>query len=349
MQSIKIGDRMVGNNYPCYVIAEAGVNHNGSVDRAAELIKHAADAGADAVKFQTFKTEAVVTTSTPKATYQAKNDNTSNTQFEMLSQLELPYEAFRELKSYANALSIDFISTAFDEESLDLVVGLEPPCLKWPSGEIDNVPLLRRAAKTKLPIILSTGMATLGDIELALETLNNCGCNDIVILQCVSTYPAKPSDLNLRAIETIEKAFQRPTGLSDHSLGIAAPLAARALGMCTLEKHFTFDRNAVGPDHKASLEPRELRQMIGMLRDIENALGDGVKVVQDSEKETRTIARRSLHASRDIAAGETITEDALVSLRPGSGISPSHIDDVIDRKATFAIKRGQLLEWQAVR
>ena len=343
--TMMIGQRVVGGDHPCFVIAEAGVNHNGDLDLARRLIDVATKAGADAVKFQTFKAELIVSADAPKAEYQKRNDGDDGGMFEMIRRLELSDEAFIALAEHCRSAGIAFMSTAFDAPSLDLVASLHPPALIWPSGEIDNLSLLRQAATKGLPIILSTGMASLGDIEAAIGVLEAGGCHDIAILHCVSNYPADFADLNLRAIPTLAQAFGRPAGYSDHSMGTAAPLAARALGMSILEKHFTLDRSLPGPDHKASLEPDELAAMIRNLRDVEAALGDGVKRPRAAEADTRAVARRSLRASHDLAVGTSITEADLIALRPADGISPMHSDLIIGRTLRHALPRGAKVGW----
>ncbi|MBX9633480.1 MAG: N-acetylneuraminate synthase, partial [Magnetospirillum sp.] len=345
MSEFIIAGRQIDATQPCYVIAEAGVNHNGELELAHRLIDAAAAAGADAVKFQTFKAELTMAAFTPKAEYQKNNDGAEGTMFDMVKRLELSYDDFAKLAEHCRHSGIAFMSTAFDADSLDFVVSLKPPVLKWPSGEIDNLPLLRQGAAKGLPIILSTGMASLGDIEAAMAALEAGGCHDIAILHCVSDYPAAFADLNLRAIPALATAFGRPAGLSDHSLGTIAPLAARPLGMCILEKHFTLDRALPGPDHKASLEPSELTAMIRDLRAIESALGDGIKAIRPAELGTRALARRSLRAARPLECGAVIGAEDMIPLRPADGISPMQIDLVVGRTLRRALAPGDKVEW----
>lgn len=345
MPPLFIAGRPIDPTQPCYIIAEAGVNHNGDVALAHRLVDAAAAAGADAVKFQTFKAELTMAAFTPKAQYQKNNDGAEGTMFDMVKRLELSYEDFAALAAHCRQAGIAFMSTAFDADSLDFVAGLKPPALKWPSGEIDNLPLLRHGAAKGLPIILSTGMASLGDVEAAVAALEAGGCGDIAILHCVSDYPAAFADLNLRAIPTLATAFGRPAGLSDHSLGTIAPLAARPLGMCVLEKHFTLDRDLPGPDHKASLEPGELATMIRDLRAVESALGDGVKAMRPAEAGTRALARRSLRAARPLEAGAVIADADLIALRPADGISPMAVDRVVGRTLRRALAAGDAVAW----
>lgn len=345
MTSLKFGAREIGEGAPCYVIAEAGVNHNGDIDLAFRLIDAAAEAGADAVKFQTFQVREIVSADARKAAYQARNTKSDGDQMEMLRALELSFKQFEALEAHCREREIAFMSTAFDAESLDFVAGLRPPALKWPSGEIDNIPFLRKAARLGLPVILSTGMAGLAEVERALRELDAGGCPGVAILHCTSNYPAAAADLNLKAIPSLRQAFGREVGYSDHSLGIAAALAARALGMSVLEKHYTLDRAMEGPDHAASLEPGELKTLIQELRFVEAALGDGVKSPKPSEANTRAVARRGLRLRRDLAAGTVVGEADLIALRPAVGISPAMIDEVTGRKLGRAMAEGEVLNW----
>ncbi|MDD2867472.1 N-acetylneuraminate synthase [Neomegalonema sp.] len=345
MTSLKFGAREIGEDAPCYVIAEAGVNHNGDMDLALRLIDAAAEAGADAVKFQTFQVREIVSAEARKAAYQARNTGQDGGQMEMLRALELSFPQFEKLAAHCRDRDIAFMSTAFDAGSLDFVASLDPPALKWPSGEIDNIPFLRKAARLGRPVILSTGMAGLGEIERALRELDAGGCPGVVVLHCTSNYPAAAADLNLKAIPAIRQAFGRQVGYSDHSLGVAAALAARALGMCVLEKHYTLDRGMEGPDHAASLEPGELKRLIEELRFVEAALGDGVKSPRAAELNTRAVARRGLRLRRAMAAGEAVAEADLAALRPATGISPAMIDEVVGRRLARDLAEGEALNW----
>ncbi|MBI4182466.1 MAG: N-acetylneuraminate synthase [Proteobacteria bacterium] len=342
---MRIGDREIGPDRPCFVIAEAGVNHNGDVALARRLIDAAAAAGADAVKFQTYRTELVVAREAPKAAYQERATGADEGQFEMLKRLELPFAAFAELSGHARARGILFLSTPFDAESLAFLVSLGVPALKIASGEIDNVPLLRRAAASRLPLIVSSGMAALAEVEAALATLRGAGAREVALLHCVSAYPARAEDANLRAIPALAARLGVPVGFSDHTEGIAVALAARALGAAIVEKHFTLDRTLPGPDHAASLEPGRLAEMVRGLRAVESALGDGIKAPRAGEAELRLVARRSLHAARALAPGEAVDEAAVVALRPAGGIGPSEIDRVVGRRARRAIAVGERLSW----
>ena len=285
---IRIEDKLIGEEEPCFIIAEAGVNHNGSVELAKKLIDAAKDAGADAVKFQTFKAENVVVKDAQKAEYQ-KETTGEGSQYEMIKKLELTEEDFRELADYAKEKDIMFLSSPFDKDSIDLLNELDVPAFKVGSGEITNFPLLRYIAKKGKPIILSTGMSTLGEIEEALDVIRSEGVEDIALLHCVSNYPARIEDVNLRAMGTLKQAFKLPVGFSDHTLGITAPIAAVALGACVIEKHFTLDRNLPGPDHKASLEADELKEMVKAIREVEKVLGNGIKRPTKEEEEIKKL------------------------------------------------------------
>lgn len=268
-----------------FIIAEAGVNHNGSIELAKQLIEKGAEAGVDAVKFQSFKASKLVTVNAEKADYQIANTgNNDENQYDMIKKLELDYDKHQELMDYAISKNVMFLSSAFDLESIDLLVDLDLSVFKIPSGEITNLPYLRKIALTKKPVILSTGMATLGEIEEALEVLKNNGTTDVTILHCNTEYPTPMSDVNLTAMNTMKDAFKVKVGYSDHTLGIEVPIAAVALGAVVIEKHFTLDKTMEGPDHKASLEPDELKQMVKSIRNIEKALGTGVKTPTDSER-----------------------------------------------------------------
>jgi len=344
---IRIEDKLIGEEEPCFIIAEAGVNHNGSVELAKKLIDAAKDAGADAVKFQTFKTENVVVKDAQKAEYQ-KETTGEGSQYEMIKKLELTEEDFRELADYAEKKDIMFLSSPFDKESVDLLYELDVPAFKVGSGEITNFPLLRYIAKKEKPIILSTGMSTLGEIEEALDVIRSEGVEDIILLHCVSNYPARIEDVNLRAMGTLKQAFKLPVGFSDHTLGITAPIAAVALGACVIEKHFTLDRNLPGPDHKASLEPDELKEMVKAIREVEKALGNGIKKPTKEEEKIKKVARRSIVAKVDISKGAIITEDMLDVKRPGTGIEPKYLKFIIGRKTKEDIKKDEIISLKMI-
>lgn len=316
-----------------FIIAEAGVNHNGDIKLAKRLAKEAKAAGADCVKFQTFRAEALVTADGEKAGYQKKQTGGGESQLEMLKKLELTQEEFLELKSYCEEIGIAFLSTAFDMESQRFLEGLAPFCYKIPSGEITNYPYLKAIAATGRDVILSTGMSVLSEVEEAVALLRENGAGEITLLHCTTEYPAPVEDVNLRAMQTLAEHFGTKTGYSDHTEGIEVPVAAAAMGAAVIEKHFTLDRTMEGPDHKASLEPEELAKMVHAIRKIEKALGDGEKRVTAREAENRKAARKSIVAARDIKAGEIFTEENLTVKRPGDGITPMKWPDILGKAA----------------
>jgi len=340
---LKIGGHMVGKNQPCFIIAEAGVNHNGDLNLAHQLIDAALQAGADAIKFQTFKAENLAVHNAPKAAYQMETTRASESQYEMLSRLELDAEAHRKLGAHCRDKHILFLSTPFDEASADLLETLDVPAYKTPSGEITNLPYLSHIARKGKPMIVSTGMAFLGEVETAVMTIRSTGNAAIALLQCVSNYPANPADINLRAMQTMEQAFNVPVGYSDHTLGIAVSLASVALGACIVEKHFTLDRNMPGPDHQASAEPAELASLVSGIRTVEASLGDGTKQPSASESDTAAAVRKSLIAACDIPAGIKLTEMMIAVKRPGTGLPPALRDYLIGRETRASISAGTLL------
>ncbi len=321
------------------VIAEAGVNHNGDMAIARRLIECAAEAGADAVKFQTFSATDLTTPEAPKATYQLKND-CSKSQLEMLKKLELSKSQFQELKEHCHKCEIDFLSTAFGNSQLELLLQLGVSAIKVPSGEITHLQLLRgmsiAAITHHLPVYLSTGMSNLGEVEAALKVFLDAGVNqsDVTLLHCLSAYPAPQEQVNLLAMKTLADAFSCPVGYSDHTLGITAPICAVSLGAKVIEKHLTIDQNLEGPDHKASLEPKLFKAMVEAIRNTESLLGDGQKRAQSSELETRHVARRSLRAAHPIKNGQLIQPQDLIAQRPADGLSPMAYDQIVGQKAT---------------
>ena len=341
-KGITIGERRVGQGEPCFIIAEAGVNHNGSLDMARELVDIAVEARADAVKFQTFKPEKVCSPVAPKATYQLKTTDAEESQLEMGKKLELPFEAFRELHAYCKAKNILFLSTPFDYESADFLEELKVPAFKVPSGEITNLPFVEHIAYKGLPLIVSTGMATLEEVEKAVETIRATGNQQLVLLQCVSNYPAQPSSINLRAMRTMAEAFDVSTGYSDHTTGADIAIAAVALGACVIEKHFTISCELPGPDHRASLEPDGLAAMVRSIRNIEAALGDGRKQPVPEEMNTAAVARRSLVAACHIKGGTILREDLIAILRPGTGLPPAMRSQLVGQRARHDIEAGTL-------
>lgn len=314
-----------------FILVEAGVNHNGCLETAKQMIQVAKDSGADAIKFQTFKAEKLVSKFAEKAEYQKNNTQIIESQLEMIKKLELTFEDFKELKKYCEELDILFLSTPFDFESIEFLKELKMEIWKIPSGEITNLPYLRKVGKIAKKIILSTGMCELFEIEEALNILKASGVNDIAILHCNTEYPTPMKDVNLRAMQTLKKKFKQKIGYSDHTLGIEVPIAAVALGAEIIEKHFTLDKSMVGPDHKASLNPIELKNMIDSIRNIEIALGSADKFVTESELKNKSIARKSIVAKKNISQGEIFTEDNLTIKRPGNGISPMKWDEVIGK------------------
>ncbi|CBS91515.1 N-acylneuraminate-9-phosphate synthase (plasmid) [Azospirillum lipoferum 4B] len=310
---------------------------------AHRLIDVACEAGADAVKFQTFVADRLVTADAPKASYQKVNTGRDDPQYGMLRSLELSPETHHELQAHCREAGILFLSSPFDEESADFLADIGVPALKIPSGELVNLPFLDHCARLKLPLILSTGMADLAEVAVALETIERAGAADVVLLHCLSNYPADPAETNLRAMATLEAAFDRPVGYSDHTEGIAIATAAVALGAAVVEKHFTLDRSLPGPDHAASLTPDELSAMVRAIRSVESALGDGRKRCMDSERDTRAIARKSLTAAISLAAGTVLERSHLIALRPGTGLPPADLDRVLGRRTRQDIPAGTLL------
>lgn len=328
------------------IIAEAGVNHNGDLNLARQLIDVAAAAGADRVKFQTFSADRLVTVSANKAAYQERATGGEESQHAMLRRLELSRDMHAELIGYCNARGIDFFSTGFDPASVDLLVELGARSFKIPSGEITNLPYLRHVGRYGKPVILSTGMSNLGEIEAALAVLEQSGTprSLITALHCTTEYPAPMEEVNLRAMLTIREAFGVAVGYSDHTPGTEVAIAAVALGASVIEKHFTLDRTLPGPDHKASLEPAELSAMVKAIRNIERALGDGIKRPTESEAKNKPVARKSLVAAHAIRAGDAFTEANLTIKRPGTGVSPMCWDQVLGRKAVRDFAVDELIE-----
>lgn len=328
-----------------FIIAEAGVNHNGSLELAKKMVDAAIKSGVDAVKFQTFKAEKVVSRYAPKAEYQQRTTNAKETQLEMIKKLELDINAHRELIAYCQQKKIQFLSSPFDLESIDVLNELGINDFKIPSGEITNMPYLRKIGSLQKRVIVSTGMADLGEIEDVLDVLTETGTllENITVLHCNTGYPTPFEDVNLKAMQTISQAFGVQVGYSDHTLGIEISLAAVALGASVIEKHFTLDRNMEGPDHKASLEPHELKAMVHAIRNIEKALGNGIKKPSPSELKNKPVARKSIVAARNISKGETLTEENITIKRPGTGISPMRWDEVIGEKAHKDYREDELI------
>jgi N-acetylneuraminate synthase len=341
--TIRIGGARVGDGEPCFVIAEAGVNHNGDLGLAKDLADAAREAGASAVKFQSFQAALLATEGAPKAGYQSRATGHQGSQLEMLRALQLDEDAHRALIDHCRAVGVTFLSSAFDAQSADLLERLDVPCFKLGSGELTNLPLLRHVARKGRPMILSTGMSRLGEVEDAVLAIEAEGLRQIVLLHCVSNYPADPGEANLRAMDTLRAAFGYPVGYSDHTLGDEVSLAAVARGACALERHFTLDRTLPGPDHQASLEPEELARWIASVRKVEAALGDGRKAPALGEAATAAAARRSLVAARDVPAGKPLAWDDLTLLRPGTGLPPALLEWVLGRALRRELRRGDLL------
>ena len=339
---IKIGGRLVGAGQPCFIIAEAGVNHNGSVSLAKKMVDAAKAAGADAIKFQTFRTDKLLTQKAPKAEYQERTVP-GKSQYEMIKSLELPFPAFKELRGYCRRRSIIFLSTPFDPESAEFLNRLNIPAFKISSGELTNAPLLAQIARYGKPIILSTGMADLKEVKDSLELIRSAGGRKILLLHCTSNYPTRYEDVNLKAMQTLRDAFKLPVGYSDHTIGIEVSVAAVALGATMIEKHFTLDKRLPGPDHEASLDPVELKAMVKAVREIEAALGDGVKKPRPTEEGVKKVARKSVVAASDIPRGQRISAAMLAVKRPGTGLPPRLIGKIIGRKALRMIRQDDLL------
>ena len=328
------------------IIAEIGVNHNGSLERAIKMIDEAAASGVDVVKFQTFKSKNLVTKDAALADYQSKNVGKSMSQQSMLASLELSQEDFVVLKNHCVLRNVEFLSTAFDDESIQMLAEMHPKRWKVPSGELTNTPYLRKLGSFAHPIIVSTGMAKLSEIEHAVDVLLDAGLKRdmITLLHCTTEYPAPIAEVNLLAMKSMASTFQLPIGYSDHTDGIAVSLAAVALGAVVVEKHFTLDRQMEGPDHAASLEPAELRQMVSGIRDVQQAMGHGLKRPTASELKNRLVARKSLVAKSTIQRGEFFSESNLTCKRPGHGVSPIFWDDYIGRAATRHYEKDELIE-----
>lgn len=334
------------NNKKVIIIAEAGVNHNGSYELAIKMVDEAKRAGADYVKFQTAKPELVISTFAPKAEYQKVTTGAAESQLEMCKAIHLPLTDYKPLKEYCDKVGIGFMSTPFDLVSIDVLEPLDMDYYKIPSGEITNLPYLRKIASKHRPVILSTGMCEVKEVEAALQVLEQGGVkrSDIIVLHCNTEYPTPMADVNLRAMDDLRRSLGVEVGYSDHTKGIEVPIAAVALGATVIEKHFTLDKTMEGPDHKASLEPDELKVMVDAIRNIEQALGDGHKHVSPSERKNMDIARKSIVAARDIRKGEVLTEENITTKRPGNGISPMRWDSVIGTTAIRDFGYDELIE-----
>lgn len=326
-----------------FIIAEIGVNHNGSVELAKKMIKSASECGVDAVKFQTFKSEELVTNNAKTADYQEKNTN-AKSQLEMLKKLELTFDDFKQLKVFAEKNNVMFISSPFDINSVDLLEKLDVPLYKLGSGELTNFELIDYVQKTAKPIILSTGMATLDEIKETYDFIENK--DNLIILHCITGYPTEFSEANLNFIKTLKSEFEVPIGFSDHSPGIELPIAAVALGACVVEKHFTLDKDMDGPDHKASLNPAEFKSMVDAIRNVEVAMGDGVRKFSDNELEIKKVARKSIILNQDVPEGTIITRDMLSIKRPGTGIPPKFINEIVGKTVVNDLKSQTIIKWE---
>lgn len=346
--ALRIGSRSIGPGHSCFIIAEAGVNHNGDLELARRMIDVAWQAGADAVKFQTFRSESVISPLAPKAMYQQATTGNTESQLEMVKKLELSPEATRALFDYCGEKGILFLSTPFDVASADFLRGLGMQAIKIASGEITNHGFLAHLAGQGLPVMLSTGMADLEEVRSAVTVIREAGANQISLLQCTSNYPADPADANLRAMETMAREFGVPVGYSDHVSGNAVAFAAVALGASIIEKHFTLDRGLPGPDQSASLEPAELSELVRGARAVEVALGDGIKRPAASEANTTQVARRSLVAEHDLPAGWILASVDLAAKRPGTGIPPSRLNELLGRRLKRALNQNELLNLEDV-
>ena len=343
MRKIRIGDKIVGHDEPCFIIAEAGSNHNGNLEQAKKLIDAAVEAGANAIKFQIFKAENLYSKYTPEFSY-LKGQNV----YELIKDIETPREWLKELAGYCEDRNIIFLATPFDFEAVDLM-DKYVPAFKIASFEIVDLELLQYAARKGKPMIVSTGMANLGEIDDAINAIKSVGNEDIVLLHCNSLYPTPVEVVNLRALETMKNAFKVPVGFSDHTLGIHIPLAAVAMGACLIEKHFTLSREMKGPDHSFAIEPDELKEMVRCIREVEKAKGTGIKEKSELEAEEIYVkARRSIHAKINIPTGTKITRDMLIIKRPSYGIKPKFIDIAIGREAKKDIKEDEWITWEMV-
>lgn len=345
MKQLAINGQVIGDGARCFVIAEAGVNHNGDVTKALQLVDAAAEAGADLVKFQTFSADRLVTRAAKTADYQRRNEQ-GDTQYDMLRRLEMTPAMHEAVIAHCAGRGIGFFSTGFDIESVNQLVGYGARLFKVPSGEITNLPYLRHIGGLGKPVILSTGMATMGEIEAAIDVLEGAGTAraNIVVLHCNTEYPTPMRDVNLRAMLSIRDAFGVTVGYSDHTAGIEVAIAAAALGASVIEKHFTLDRRLPGPDHSASLEPDELRAMVTAIRNIDQAMGDGIKRPSPSETKNKVIARKSIVAGRPIATGEPYSAENMAVKRPADGVSPMRWDEMIGRRAPRDFATDEALE-----
>ena len=347
MEKIKIGNKWAGDEEPCFIIAEAGVNHNGSLELAKKLVDIAVKSGVDAVKFQTFKAGEVTTINADIAAYAKKNIGKKLKQIDLIKKVELKYDDFKILKKYCDKKDIIFLSTPHSFDAIDFLEDLVP-AYKFGSGDLTNTPALKHAAKKNKPIILGTGMSTIQEVKKAIKTIKKEGNDEIIALHCTTNYPCPIWEVNLKAMSTMKKELGCLVGYSDHTLGLLVPTIAVAMGACVLEKHFTIDRNLPGPDHKASLEPNELKKMVKEIRDTEKALGSYHKEPTNTEKKVMKLVRKSMVAKKDIKKGTIIAQDMLTVKRPGTGISPVDIDNIIGKKTKQDISKNEILRYDMV-
>ncbi|MBC8500903.1 MAG: N-acetylneuraminate synthase [Nanoarchaeota archaeon] len=346
MTEIKIGNKIIGEKHACFIIAEAGVNHSGDIKIARRLIDAAAEARVDAVKFQTFKAEKLATRDAKQAEYQTKNIGKEETQFDMLKRLELKEEFHKPLKNYSEKKGLIFMSTPFDEDAIDFLDELGVEIFKAGSGELNNIPYLVKMAKKNKPMIISTGMSTMDEVKKAVEAIRNAGNDNFVFLHCTTNYPTPFEEVNLRAMETMRKKLSCLVGYSDHTEGLLVPLVAAAMGAVVIEKHFTLDRTMEGPDHKASLEPNELKEMVRQIRLIEEIRGSEKKELAPSEFSMSKTIRKSLVAKNDIKKGNVIKGEDIIIKRPGIGIMPERIDEVIGKIALRNFNKDELISFE---
>ena len=336
------------DNPKSILIAEAGINHDGDLDKAKKMVDVAVEAGADYVKFQSFKAKKLVTSNALTSSYIDEGSHYGESFQDLLTRLELSEVAHRELKAYCDIKNIKFLSTAFDNDSFDFLLDLGIDVVKVASGDVTNLPLLNHMAKANLPIIMSTGMATLGEIEEAIETIELAGNKNIILLHCISWYPADIETTNLRFMNTLKLAFGYPVGYSDHTLGINMSIAARALGATVLEKHFTLEVGDFGPDHSASVDPKELKSLVTGIREVEAGLGTTKRIFEEKEKGQRRVHRRSIVIGIEVQSGEVFTRNNLVIKRPGIGIKPKYLNFILGKKSKINYKPDELLSWENV-
>jgi pseudaminic acid synthase len=344
---IELDKTVVGDGHPCYIIAEIGSNHNRNIERAKKLIDTARECGCNAVKFQSYTAEGIYSIYTPRISEMEGRSKEGETPYELIKRIEMPVEWHPILKEYCDQSGITFCSTPFDETMVDALESVDVPFYKVASYEITHYPMLKKIAKTGKPVIMSTGNSGLGDIELAIEVLEKNGCKDYGLLHCVSQYPAKYDDINLRCIHTLKDAFECVVGFSDHTIDFLSSALAVALGASIIEKHITLNKNDFGPDHPFSLEPDELKQFVRAIKDAESILGSSVKRVRESEEENHRISRRSIIAAKEIKKGEMITADKLVVKRPALGLHPQLLEVIVGRRAKKDIRKDMWLDWES--